>query len=223
MKYAIVNESSAPELTPTILATIALDMQSAYDTKFAPAWGALPVDIVVASADAIPSDARVLHLVDSIPDAPGALAYHTVDDAGRPVLRLGVAENRSEGGVLLDVLSESMSHEVFETARNPFVNRYVEGPWSGKKVADEVGDPVQGVPFREGASAIADFTLPAWSDAGDTSGPYDYQGKLTAPFTKLPTGYLAFDDGSQDFGDRVSAARRTTAAIFGRTSLKAAS
>ena len=220
--YVLLNESDAEELTPAVLLEMAADIQIAYDRDFAPACGVLPVDIVVAErgSDA-PPNARIFYIVDDIPEAPGALAFHTVDDSGRPILKIGVSENRSEGGSLIDVLSESMSHEIFETERNPFVNRFVAGPWSKKLVADEACDPVQGTPYREGKTAISNFTLPAWSDAEDAKGPYDFGGKLAAPFACLPTGYLAFSDGTQHFGEAVSEKRRAHVGRFGRASLAA--
>lgn len=216
--YAILNESSAPELTRTVLLQMAADMQVAYDRDFAPLNGLLPVDIVlVESAAESPRDARLFHIVDTIADVPGALAYHTIDAAGRPVLMLGVDENRLEAGSLLDVLSESMTHEIFEATRNPFVNRYLSGPWSDKKVADEASDPVQGSPYREGKTAISNFTLPAWGDIADREGPWDFCNVLKGPFECAPTGYLPFDDGTQQFGEAVSAKRRVYASQHARS------
>jgi len=225
-RYVVVDESSAPELKGGALVTMSADIQDAYDEDFAPAHGVLPVEIYVRHPSEVQPGERVLHIVDSIPDAPGALAYHTVDERGNPVLRLGIEENRAQGGALLDVLSESISHEIFETAKNPFVNRYLDCGLD-KKVADEVCDPAQGSPYRRGTTAIANFTLPAWSDAEDAEGPYDFvtsqHGRtvLTKPFDCAPTGYLAFDDGTQSFGDKVSDLRKE-ASIWARVPHKQA-
>jgi hypothetical protein len=183
--------------------------------------GVLPVDIVVAQAAAdLPPNARVLHIVDTLDD-PDALAYHTTDGAGRPVLRLGVVVCRAEAAAtstpLLDVISDAMMHEVFETARNPFVNRFLAGPWAGKKVADEACDPLQGSGYRVGKTWIPNFTLPAWGDAADAEGPYDFVSTLggphvlVVPFGCLTTGYLAFDDGTQAQGAEMTPRARARA------------
>ena len=215
--YSLVNSSTAPELTAAILAQQALDAQQAYDTVFAPACGVLPVTILVGDTDA--SD-RLIVFQDDLTDAPGALAYHSVDDKGRPVLYVGMNANRSEGGNLLDVLSESWTHEVFETARDPFVNRYLDhgGALADKPdVCDEACDPVQGSGWRQGSTLISNFTLPAWGDIGDVDGPWDHSGVLKAPFGCAPTGYLAFRDGTQTFGASVSEARKVQASKYART------
>jgi hypothetical protein len=214
--YSLVNSSTAPELTAAILVRQALDAQQAYDTVFAPVCRVLPIIILVGDTDA--SD-RLIVFQDDLTDAPGALAYHSVDDKGRPVLYVGMNANRSEGGNLLDVLSESWTHEVFETARNPFVNRYLDagGLFGSRKVADEACDPVQGSGWRQGATLISNFTLPSWGDIGDVDGPWDHSGALKAAFQCAPTGYLAFDDGTQTFGASVSEARRVQASTYART------
>ena len=219
--YAILNESSAPELTHPYLLETAVDMQVAYDRDYAAACAVLPIDIVVCDRpEDVPEKARVFHIMDSIPEAPGALAFHTRDDSGRPVLKIGVDENRKEalatGGSFLDALTESMSHEIFETARNPYVNRWISGPWLDKKVADEASDPVQGSPYREGQTAISNFTLPAWSDPEDLVGPWDFGGVLKSPFDCAPTGYLPFDDGTNQYGEAVSARKREHLETYGR-------
>ncbi len=213
--YAIVNNSTAPELTPEWLAQTALDAQVAYDTVFAPAQGVLPVDIHVGTTDATD---RVVEFVDVLDD-PQALAYHTVDDKGRPVLKVGVTATRSEGGNFLDALTEAFTHEVWETEGNPYVNRYLDhsGLIPGKPdVCREIGDPVQGSGWRCGQTWMANFTLPAWEDPGDVDGPYDHTGVLTKPFQCAPQGYLAFRDGTQSFGERVSATKRASLEKYAR-------
>lgn len=213
--YAIVNHSMAPELTHAWLAETANDTQTAYDTVFAPARGVLPADIRVGITDATD---RVVEFVDVLDD-PQALAYHTVDAQGRPVLKVGVTATRSEGGNFLDNLTEAFTHEVWETTGNPYVNLYVDhgGAIAGKPdVCRELGDPVQGSGWRCGSTWMANFTLPAWEDAGDADGPYDHTGVLSKPFQCASGGYLAFRDNTQTFGDRVSASRRASLEKYAR-------
>lgn len=221
--YVIVDESSAPEIKGAAIVTMQSDIQNAYDTDFAPSHGVLPVEIFCRHATEVQPGDRVLHIVDSIEgDAPGALAYHTVDAQGNPVLRLGVNEHRGLGGNLLDLLSESLSHEIFETAKNPYVNDYSDhqGLVAGHPdVAKEVCDPVQGTPYRCGSTSIANFVLPAWFDAEDSDGPFDFVSSckgeqiLSKPFDCYASGYLAFRDGSQVFGDKMTDAHKAQAAF----------
>lgn len=214
--YAIVNDSTAPELTHAALLTMAADIQTAYARDFAPAHGVLPVVVVVCSASEVPVGARQGHIVDEIPEAPGAAAYHTTDAQGRPMIRLGVDACRAEGASLLDAISEALDHEIKETSRNAFVNKWLSGPWVGKKVADEVCDPVQGSPYREGSTLLANFVLPAWGDASDSDGPYDFRRVLSAPFAVAPSGYLAFDVGPNSYGAMMTERKRAAIEKHGR-------
>ena len=212
--YVICNEAKAPELTPEALETMRADVQSAYDTIFAPVHNVEGVEIRVGAPET--ADARILHLVDAIPEEPDALAYHTVDDQGRPVLRLGVETIRSQGGALLDEISKAASHEVFETAVNPFVAFFCAVPGERRMLALEVCDPVQGGSFRHGSSAISNFVLPAYFDAEDLDGPFDHVGELVAPLSCAAAGYQAWSDGTQTFGAEVREARRAHVAKHGR-------
>jgi hypothetical protein len=217
IKYAIVNESHAAEVTIPWLSTGICDMQDAYDGPFASVWGVLPIEIVLG--DPGDGSARIFHLVDLIPEAPDALAYHTVDDQGRPVLKLGVETIRSSLGAgqnLQDELTKAMTHEIFETAIDPFATLYC---WiSGKPLmlSYEVCDPVQGGSFKQGSSAISNFVYPAYFDQEDTQGPYDQCRQLSAPLSCAPDGYQAWSDGSQTFGEKLSERKRAQARAYGR-------
>lgn len=213
--YALVNSSTAPELTPAWLAQTACESQEAYDTVFAPARGVLPADIRVGVDDATD---RIVEFVDVLDDLQ-ALAYHTVDDKGRPKLMVGVSATRAEGGNFLDALTEAMTHEIWESAVDPICNEYLDhsGTIAGKPdVCNECADPVQGSGWRQGSTWCANFTLLAWQDVEDVDGPYDHVGVLGKPFACAPGGYLAFRDGSQSFGAAMSEARKMTATKHGR-------
>jgi hypothetical protein len=111
--YAFVNQSKAAELAPVaVLGQMVSDIQEAYDLVFAPALGTLTVTVEVGPAKE--STDRVLVLKDMLPEAPGALAYHSVDDKGRPMLFLGVetipSDGTFSGQALLDQISIAASH-----------------------------------------------------------------------------------------------------------------
>lgn len=218
LTYGFCCEAQAPELTIDALAKMCLDMQDAYDKVFAVRWGVLPAAVVIGSDANI---ARVLHLVDSIPEAPDALAYHTIDSKGRPVLRLGVETIRSFLKLdqnILDEVSKGASHEVFETAINPFVSDYTVVPGKAVMLAKEVCDPVQGTWWRKnvGAFAMSNFVLPVYFDGADLDGPWDYLTTLSAPLSCAPDGYQAWSDGSQTFGELVPEHKKRDIKLAGR-------
>lgn len=213
--YSLLNSSTAPELTPAWLAQTAQDIQEAYDTVFAPKRGVLPATIQVGVTDATD---RVVEFVDVLDD-PQAIAYHTVDGQGRPVLKVGVNAVRAEGGNFLDALTDAATHEVWETTGDPFCNGYLDhsGLIVGKPdVCDEWADPVQGSGWRQGQTWCANFTLAAWGDAEDVDGPYDAMSVLGKPFACAPGGYLAFRDGSQSFGAAMTATRKASLEKYSR-------
>lgn len=216
LTYALCNEATATELAGDVLEAKRADMQAAYDEVFAPAWGVLPAVLVIGND---PKLARVLHLVDTIPEAPDALAYHTIDDAGRPVLRLGVETIRSNlapGQNLLDEITKAITHEVFEAAINPFVSLFCYVAGRRAMLSFEVADPVQGGSFVMGSSAISNFVLPAYFDAEDLEGPFDQCGTLVAPLSCAADGYQAWSDGSQTFGAELPTHKRANVAKYGR-------
>lgn len=222
--YAILNESHAPELTPTSLSTIVCDTQDAYDGPFASVWGVLPISVILGQPP-VSTPARIAHLVDTIPEAPDALAYHTIDAAGNPVLRIGVETirgNLAPGQVLLDEISKAITHELFETAVDPFVSLFCQVAGKTAMLAYEACDPVQGGSFKQGSTAISNFVYPAYFDAEDPSGPYDQVRQLSTPLSCDAAGYQAWSDGSQTFGERVSDFKRMQVVRFGRRIKKAA-
>jgi len=218
LRYVIVNKSTAPELTPGALDQARSDLESAHNTIFAPLWGVLPVDLFVGQPM---KDARTVELVDTLDD-PEALAYHTVDASGSPLLRIGLGAlraNLAPGETLLDALTKAISHELFEASRNPFVAFFCFVAHADAMLAVEVCDPVQGGSFKHGASAISNFVLPAYFDAEDLDGPFDYAGELVAPLSCAANGYQAWSDGTQTFGDELPEHVRKHVAEHGRVAV----
>jgi hypothetical protein len=218
MNYVLVNKSSAAEVTPGALEQARCDLESAHNTIFAPLWGVLPVDLHVGMPE---TDARTIELVDTLDDA-SALAYHTVDSAGNPMLRVGLGALRSSlgaGETLLDALTKAISHELFEASRNPFVAFFCFVAHADAMLAVEVCDPVQGGSFKHGASAISNFVLPAYFDAEDLDGPFDYAGELVAPLSCAANGYQAWSDGTQTLGDELPEHVRAHVVKHGRVAV----
>ena len=171
---------------------------------------------MIASGVAFPAGVRNVRIVENDASAPDAVAYHTVDAQGNPVLVVSVDAARSEGGSILDQISIALTHEIFETARNPFVAFCAMAPGKAVPQMLEVCDPVQGGSYKKNETAISNFVTPAYFDANDKEGPYDKCGQLSAPFACDPNGYIAWADGSQTFGALVSESKRLHASTYSR-------
>jgi hypothetical protein len=161
---------------------------------------------------------------DYIPEAPDALAYHTTDARGRPKLVIGWGVVKSNGGTPYTgalSLSATLSHEVLETIIDPYVNFWADLD-ADHEVALEVCDPVEGDSYEIDGVAVSNFVGPRWFSDG--KGPYDFMGRLTAPRTMSPGGYMVLRKGgpsgstSQVYGNEMPNWKRTLKAKYGRRS-----
>lgn len=225
MHFAIVNETVKPAVDPNsgerledVLPRIAIALYHHMAVDFAGHWENLPQSFTICALSDVPAKAIVFHLVDEIPEAPNALAYHTIDERGRPVMRLGVQTILASGGTIhtgANSISCAMAHEADET--------WCDGPceivvhFDGtKNLYYEVCDPVQGNFYNVDDIAMTNFVTQRYFDAQDKDGPYDFLGVLSAPLSCAPDGYQSFDDGSQVFGDKVSEHKKEQVQKYGR-------
>ncbi|MHB8107866.1 MAG: hypothetical protein ACYDH4_10640 [Candidatus Cryosericum sp.] len=231
MHFAIVNETTDAQITQTILVSIAeaLAVQSQQDV--ATWWETTPDEFdIYPSVAQVPLNTQsvnysIFHLVDNIPEAPDALAYHTVDSVGRPVLKLGWNATKAAGGTLTTgsvSLSCAMSHEAVETKCNPFVNKWVDMADGITEVCHEACDPVEGDSYAIDGIAMSNFVGPRWFSGA--AGPYDKLGVCKAPFTLSSNGngYMVQRTGgpagqtNEVFGDKVTPERRAAIQSYGR-------
>lgn len=217
MKFALYNESTFPSLTKQLLTDWAGAYVLQLGRDFSSMWQTLGADIdLPTDLSGYTDDACIVHFVNRIPEAPDALAYHTRDNRGRPLARVGVLTN-IDAGLTIDDVSESASHEILEAWEDPYCTEWVD--YDGvKMVADEVCDPVQGSGYRINGVQVANFVGSRWRDAKGSAGPFDFRNVLTAPLSRLSTGYLAFDDGTQDLGSMMHAAKKLQAQKYSRRS-----
>jgi hypothetical protein len=224
--FHIVNETKQYAADPVsgekldaallIRAAKALTIHMARD--FAAHWENLPQFFSVGLLADAPKDAAIFHLVDTIPEAPDALAYHTVDAHGRPVLRLGVQTILANGGSLHtgpDSITAAMCHEVDETWVDGSCELYTYYDGT-KKMAYEPDDPVQGSSYDIDGIAMSNFVTPRYFNTDDDKGPWDFLGTLKAPLTIASGGYAGFDDNTQIFGDKVSEFKRDQVLKYSR-------
>jgi hypothetical protein len=212
MHFALVNESSNSDLTPSLMTQIASSIEEQTALDFSMAYETLSSIITCfGKLSEVPSIDSIIHLVEYIPEAPNALAYHTIDEKGTPVLRLGVSTILSNNGTLVkgsNSVSCAISHEVLETIEDKYVALWNE--WDGiKKVAYEVCDPVEELFYEINGIAVSDFVTPEWFEVDiGQPGIFNKTNTLTSPRTLSPGGYVVFDDNTQQFGPAMSEFRK---------------
>jgi hypothetical protein len=145
----------------------------------------------------------------------GVLGYHDVDEQGRPYGRAfrscipngTVLHDPSGGGASL---ADVLAHEAAEMALDILANAYQDGPFvdpqTGKsysQVAVELADPVQELSYTIEVDGqlvgVSDFIYPSWFNRKARGGEkYDHLGKLTAPLTLAPGGYVIVRDNKPE-------------------------
>lgn len=174
-----------------------------------PAWGIVAPKVKAVrnpapgyDLSATPNGVRPIMLLDSYDDPSdrGALGWHS-EQADVPFGKIfaGPVLDDGQGAVLrgatLDVptLASVFSHEVIEMTLDPFVNAWCEGTVRGSPalVALEGSDAVEGDQYDIDGVAVSNFVLPEYFNPDQSRpGKYDWLGKLAAPFTMSPGGYM---------------------------------
>jgi hypothetical protein len=125
---------------------------------FAPEWGgSYSVRVAASSQDIVPGEV-VFAIVDVLPDAPGAIAYHDVDGTAVPVAFLALSTCNT-----LDDVSTAISHEVCETGADAECNLWADSA-QGQEMAREACDAVESTNY-----AVSAFT-PVASQSYDIGG-----------------------------------------------------
>ena len=215
----------AAQLTPEWLAACAAALETQLTRDVAPVWpwaegarvrvGSGPDDL---GPQEIP--ARILA---TLPDAPGAIAYHD-DDSGAPDVFLGLDDCET----LADV-SSALSHEFCEMSADPNCDQWVtvpsgtalpDGITAGQQIAMEVCDPLQDRVTMIGDVTLSDWCLPAYFGLGATpDGPTSFTGQALAPFGRTFGGYQlarnADGSGEAQVAGSMTAARQKRAKMVG--------
>lgn len=183
--FVIVNSCSDPDLTADKLAAIASALQVHLNRDFASWWGG-SYRVRGATPDNPPAAGEVVGVVlDDLPEAPGALAYH--DWQGKPDIYAArnMCTTLTSG---LWSLSQGLGHELDEVW-DYACNRWADDG-AGNSIAMETCDPVESAWYEIDGIAVPDFVTPAWFNPGDTSGQYSYMRSTPAPFTIAPGSYF---------------------------------
>lgn len=166
----------------------ALDTQLKRD--YAPVWGRWCNAFYADSENDLPEDTWKLFLLREIQTADdmGALGRHDLLTRGKSVVGyVFVAACKAN----LEDWTVTASHEALEMASDPWINSEVRRfvPQVGTQYwGMEICDAVQGQPYEIDGVKLSNFVYPSYFIEGST-GPWDYQQRLTGPFTIAPTGY----------------------------------
>lgn len=185
---AVVNESTV--VTDEEVLTAIHDLQTQISYHFRPYWDSWAhlsfFDTLAHSR--IPEDMWILSILDDS-DQAGALGYHDVTDANKPILKV-FAKTDQKYGLSWTVTA---SHEILEALADPWVS----AAWQVTNTefyALEVGDPVEADALGykvNGRTLVSDFITPAWFVPGLSGVKYDRQGHLDGPLTLADGGYCS--------------------------------
>lgn len=228
---AVINRSDRVLDAEVALLTEAARFQLAHHA--APAWRRSPVAVsFYGRGRTIPQNCWPVVIFDN-PDVQGALGYHSETPEGLPYGRVFVDPVLDNGGTVLSgelSVAAVVSHEVLEAFFDPACD--LEANTGEHRYAFESCDAVEADSYdvivddphgNHVTVAVSNFLLPPWWDPQAAKGSkFDYLGKLTAPFTMTPGGYMIVDDQAV-FGDDYPEGKRVLKQVAGsRTARRAA-
>ena len=234
MQIAILNQSNLNQpnqsnylVSNADVATMTQAIASQIQSDVAPIWGRAAATVTFyTDSTAVPSDAYVVAIVDSIPaQQTGVVGSHTETPAGQMSGMVAAQPILANNGQVLTgdlvtadwSVSSTLSHEVLEMFIDPNCNMWVndgQGSLYSLEVCDPVEAPTYTVKVGSQDVWVSNFVTPAWFDPQAPSGSqFDKMSQLkTGPFTILPGGYMTYETKSgklqQQFGTAYPAWRQ---------------
>lgn len=136
------------------------------------------------------------------------LGEHHLDGVPRGVVLLGACRKFGEDW------RETFSHEACEMNGDALANLCYEISGDGTIEAAEASDAVQGSGYTIDGIPVANFVIPA-AYFDECGSKYDFQGVLSAPHTRTPSGYRlirpAGGQWTQDEGETVPESKKVAA------------
>lgn len=201
MNFVLIDESTTssplkPQLTVEWLKKCAAAVAVQLNRDFAAEWGGNYSVRVAESAQDIAKGEVAFVILDDLPQAPDAIAYHDVGGNAVPVAFLALRTCAT-----LDDVSTAISHECVEAGADPECNYWVDDG-QGREVALETADPVETRTYAIDGIAVSDFVLRKFF-APANDGPYTAMGSMGSadvarPFALSPGGYLITRTASGD-------------------------
>jgi hypothetical protein len=199
VRFVLIDESTSVgnasqfggPIASSVLAQIADVLDIYLNRDVATHWGGAYGVRAGSSKTDIVAREIVCALLDSLPAAPGAVAYHDRDGNEAPVVFLARTQCSSlTTGA--DSVSSALSHELAETAGDPACNLWADDN-GGFEWCRELCDAVQEWGYAINGIAVSDFLLPAFFNPGGP-GPFNFgaglgQAVLTSALSTAPGGY----------------------------------
>lgn len=178
-------------LSPGVLAHIAEAVQNQVNQEFAAEWGAQATLRVGANSTDIHPGEWAYGFVGTLPNAPGASAYHDINGNGVPFALCAVTTCHSllgPTGVSVDV-----SHEILETAGDEGANQFANdnhGLLHAVEMCDAVEVQTYGKTCADGTVVqVSNWLLRSWFIPG-AAGPYEYMTSANIHGAVAPHGPL---------------------------------
>jgi hypothetical protein len=190
--------SSGQTLTPKALAAIAEAVQLQANQHIAPEFGGVVGIRVGTSSTDVRTDETVCAFAPTLPDVPGASAYHDQNGKGVPVIYVAVTTCDTVLGQGSSV-SVDVSHEIAETLGDPGCNQLADdgaGTLHARELCDAV--EMQTYPYvcKDGTIVwLSNFLLPGWFVPG-SPGPYDYMSMMGLSGAVAPPGPMQTAPGN---------------------------
>src|SRR5271165_3130746 len=187
MGIVLINQSAS--VSDAEVANIAEACTRQLSNDVAPAWD-ISQPIVVSTGTAPDSSSYPFFLVDTIPDVPGALAYHFVQPNGVPAGKIAVETTLQAG----ETVAGATSHEAVELQCDIFCASWSFSDRLKCLVATEACDPVQGdsytVTVNDGSKIpVSNFVTPSYFTDNSLKQPLDHLGNVQETFAISPGGY----------------------------------
>ncbi len=185
MAIALINQSSS--ITDEQVKNIADACNVQLRDHVAPAWDIKSPQEVRTGLE--PSS-YPFFFVDTIPEAPGALAYHFVQDNGIPAGKIGVETTLKAG----ESVESATSHEAVELQCDIFCAAWSYSDRLQCLVATEACDPVQADTYEIEVAdrtkvEVSNFVTPYYFTEDPLGQPLDHLGNLKQTFDMSPGGY----------------------------------
>jgi hypothetical protein len=189
MMEATAASPLTPQVTPAWLAQVADAVTQQLNVDVAPYYGGLYGVRVGSGPTDIQYGEVVFSIVDTLPQAPGAIAYHDKNGNAVPTAYLALSTCST-----LDEVSQAISHEICEIGGDAPCDLWVDSG-TGQEYAHELSDAVQGNTYTIDTIVVSDFVLPSFFSPGASS-PYCFTQAMgvggnypSAPLQTTSGGY----------------------------------
>lgn len=197
VKWVLIDNSNGAttkdgaKLTHAALKHMAEVVQNQVNEEFAAEWGSQArVRVGSTPKDIQPGEWAYVFL-PTLPDAPGASAYHDINGNGVPYSLCAVTTCGSLYGP--NGISVDVSHEILETAGDEGANQYAydhKGMLHAVEMCDAVEIQTYGKKCTDGTVVhVSNWLLRSWFIPG-AAGPYDHMTRAKLAGAVSPPGPL---------------------------------